>query len=78
MSAQAWPPPTERDVKSGAAVYVRGVDTLDDPYYGTSQLSNQQQFHWTDGFGSYRSTNDASYNPNQSESGNWTPMTPAR
>jgi hypothetical protein len=58
--------------------YIRGVDTLDDPYYGTTQLSNQNQFHWTDGFGSYRSTNDASYNPNQTEIGNWTPMTPTR
>ena len=31
-----------------------------------------------DGFGSYRSTNDPNYNPNQSEVGNWTPMTPTR
>jgi hypothetical protein len=58
--------------------YIRGVETLDDPYYGTTQLSNQQQFNWTDGFGSNRSTNDANYNPNQSEIGNWTPMTPTR
>ena len=58
--------------------YIRGVDTLDDPYYGTTQLSNLHQFHWTDGFGTYRSTNDPNYNPNQSEVGNWTPMTPTR
>ncbi len=58
--------------------YIRGVDTLDDPYYGTTQLSNRNQFHWTDGFGTYRSSNDANYNPNQSEVGNWTPMTPTR
>jgi hypothetical protein len=51
--------------------YIRGVDTVDDPYYGTSQQSNNQQFHWTDGYGSYRNTNDASYDPNQSENGAW-------
>ena len=58
--------------------YMRGVDTLDDPYYGSTQLSNTQQFHWTDGFGSYRNSNDVSYNPNQSEVGNWTPMRTSR
>ena len=51
--------------------YIRGVETLDDPYYGTSQQSSNQQFHWTDGYGSYRNTNDASYDPNRSENGNW-------
>lgn len=51
--------------------YIRGVDTVDDPYYGTSQQSSNQQFHWTDGYGSYRNTNDASYDPNHSENGSW-------
>ncbi len=51
--------------------YIRGVDTTDDPYYGTSQHSSNESFHWTDGYGSYRNSNEAGYNPNQSEGGNW-------
>lgn len=58
--------------------YLRGVETLDDPVYGTSQHSFNQQFHWTDGYGSYRHSNDATYNPNQHENGDWQLMTPAR
>lgn len=58
--------------------YIRGVDTLEDPYYGSTQLSSNNQFHWTDGFGSYRSSNNALYDPNQSEVGNWTPMRQVR
>ena len=58
--------------------YIRGVDTLEDPYYGSTQLSSNNQFHWTDGFGSYRSSNNASYDPNQSEIGNWTPLRQVR
>ena len=52
--------------------YIRGVDTTNDPYYGTSQHSNTSQFHWTDGYGNYRNTNDASADPNRTEVGNWT------
>ena len=51
--------------------YIRGVDTTDDPYYGTSQHSSSETYHWTDGYGSYRNSNEGSYNPNQNESGNW-------
>lgn len=51
--------------------YIRGVDTVDDPYYGTSQHSFNEQFHWTDGYGSYRNSNDANYDPNRTENGNW-------
>jgi hypothetical protein len=58
--------------------YVRGVDTTDDPYYGTSQHSSNESYHWTDGYGSYRNSNDASYNPSQSENGNWTLMPSSR
>jgi hypothetical protein len=54
--------------------YVRGVDTTDDPYYGTSQHSSDESYHWTDGYGSYRNSNDASYNPGHSENGGWTLM----
>jgi hypothetical protein len=62
---------------SGAAKfddYVRGVTTVDDPYYGTSQQSNNASFHWTDGYGNYRNSNDVNYDPNRTEVGNWTPM----
>jgi hypothetical protein len=58
--------------------YIRGVTTTDDPYYGTSQHSSNESFHWTDGYGSYRNSNDASYNPGQSENGNWTLMPQSR
>lgn len=51
--------------------YIRGVDTVNDPYYGTSQHSYDKKYHWTDGYGSYRNSNDPNYNPNESESGNW-------
>lgn len=58
--------------------YVRGVETVDDPYYGTSQHSSTETYHWTDGYGTYRHSNDPSYNPNASESSGWQLMTPAR
>jgi hypothetical protein len=58
--------------------YIRGVDTVDDPYWGTSQHSYNEAYHWTDGYGSYRNSNDASYNPNQAENGNWQLMQPTR
>jgi hypothetical protein len=54
--------------------YVRGVDTTDDPYWGTSQHSSSEQYHWTDGYGSYRNSNDPSYDPNQHETGGWVQM----
>jgi hypothetical protein len=54
--------------------YIRGVDTVDDPYYGTSQHSFNEEYHWTDGYGGYRNTNDPSYDPNQKENGSWTLM----
>jgi hypothetical protein len=62
---------------SGAAKfddYIRGVTTVDDPYYGTSQHSNNTSFHWTDGYGNYRHSTDTTYDPNRTEVGNWTPM----
>lgn len=58
--------------------YIRGVDTTDDPYYGTSQHSSDQTYHWTDGYGNYRNSSDATYNPNQTENGSWVPMPAAR
>jgi len=58
--------------------YVRGVDTVDDPYYGTSQHASTEQFHWTDGYGNYRNSNDVTYDPNRSEVGQWQLMRPGR
>lgn len=58
--------------------YVRGVTTTDDPYHGTSQHSSDESYHWTDGYGSYRNSNDATYNPGQSENGAWTLMPESR
>lgn len=57
---------------------VRGVETVDDPYYGTSQQASTAQFHWTDGYGSYRQSNDVTYDPNRTEVGQWQPMRPVR
>jgi len=54
--------------------YIKGVTTVEDPYYGTSQHSNDTSFHWTDGYGNYRNSNDVTYDPNRTEVGNWTPM----
>ncbi|PYI89259.1 MAG: hypothetical protein DME26_01665 [Verrucomicrobia bacterium] len=58
--------------------YIRGVDTVDDPHYGTSQHAYTEKYHWTDGYGTYRNSNDATYNPNQTEKGDWQLMQPAR
>ncbi len=58
--------------------YVRGVDTMNDPYTGTSQHSSSEQYHWTDGYGNYTHSNDSSFNPNQTSSITWQQMTPAR
>lgn len=58
--------------------YLRGVDTMDDPRTGTSQHSNKEQFHWTDGYGNYTHSNDGSFNPNLNSNITWQQMTPAR
>jgi hypothetical protein len=56
---------------------LREEDTTIDPGapYGTSQHSSMQTYHWTNGFGDYRDSNDPNYNPNVSENGNWQLMT---
>jgi hypothetical protein len=57
---------------------IRGVDTLNDPNGGTTQLSNLGQYHFTDGFGNYRTTDDPNYTPEKAgEVGSWTQMTEA-
>jgi hypothetical protein len=53
---------------------IRGVDTTDDPFWGQSQHSNLESYHWTDGYGNYRDSNDPNYNPSQYESGDWQQM----
>ncbi len=58
--------------------YIRGVETVDDPYWGTSQHSINEQYHWTDGYGNYRNSNDAGFNPNHVENGDWQLMQPTR
>jgi hypothetical protein len=58
---------------------IRGVDTVNDPSTGgTTQLSNLGQYHFTDGFGNYRTTDDPNYTPEKAgEVGTWTQMTAA-
>ena len=58
---------------------IRGVDTVNDPSNGgTTQLSNLGQYHFTDGFGNYRTTDDPNYTPEKAgEVGTWTQMTAA-
>jgi hypothetical protein len=57
---------------------IRGVDTLNDPNGGTTQLSNLGQYHFTDGFGNYRTSDDPNYSPEKTgEVGSWTQMTAA-
>ena len=58
--------------------YIRGVDTMNDPYTGTSQHSSSEQYHWTDGYGNYANSNDSSFDPNQTSNITWQQMTPAR
>jgi hypothetical protein len=58
---------------------IRGVDTLNDPSTGgTTQLSNLGQYHFTDGFGNYRTSDNPNYTPEQAgEVGSWTQMAAA-
>ena len=58
--------------------YIRGVDTVNDPATGTSQHSLLEQYHWTDGYQSYRDSNDPNFDPNKNENGTWTLMSPAQ
>lgn len=77
-ASQATSSPQARSANDKFSDYIRGVDTVDDPKYGTSQHSSTEQYHWTDGYGSYRHSNDGSYDPNRSENGGWTLMQPSR
>jgi hypothetical protein len=68
----------ERSANDKFDDYVRGVTTTDDPYHGTSQHSSNESYHWTDGYGSYRNSNDANYKPGENENGTWTLMPESR
>jgi hypothetical protein len=63
----------------GFSDYVRGVERMQDPYWGESEHSYNQQYHWTDGQGNYRHSNDAMYDPNIGAGGGptWQRMEPA-
>jgi hypothetical protein len=56
-------------IRGGAADHwsemIRGLGTLNDPNGGTTQLSNLGQYHFTDGFGNYRTTDDPNYTPRE-------------
>lgn len=60
--------------------YIRGTEKMNDPYWGTSDHSYTDKYHWSDGQGNYRHSNDAGFNPNVGAGGgpSWTLMTPAR
>jgi len=59
---------------------IRGVDTVNDPSTGgTTQLSNLGQYHFTDGFGNYRTYDNSNDTPeNHNEVGSWQLMTVAQ
>jgi hypothetical protein len=60
--------------------YIRGTTRMNDPYWGTSEQDSNFSYHWTDGLGNYRASNDSSFNPNVGTGGgpNWQRMEPAR
>lgn len=64
----------------GFSGYLRGTEKMQDPYWGTSDRSYQNRYHWTDGQGNYRSSNDSTFNPNVGTGGGvtWQRMEPAR
>ncbi|MGC2062315.1 MAG: hypothetical protein WA610_05005 [Thermodesulfovibrionales bacterium] len=60
--------------------YMRGTTRMDDPYWGTSERDSNYSYHWTDGQGNYRASNDSGFNPNVGTGGgpNWQRMETAR
>lgn len=69
---------SSRSPNDGFSEYIRGVETVDDPYYGQSQQDYNYRYHWTDGFGNYQHSSDAFFNPNIGSSQNWTLMEPPK
>ncbi len=64
----------------GFSQYIRGTEKMKDPYWGESEQSSASRYHWTDGSGNYRSSNDPGFNPNIGTGGGvtWQRMEPAR
>ena len=58
--------------------YIRGTERMADPYWGTSERSYNSQYHWTDGYGNYQDSNDATFDPNKHSNVNWQQMQPAK
>jgi hypothetical protein len=58
--------------------YIRGTERMEDPYWGTSEHSYNNQYHWTDGQGSYQHSNDSTFDPNLNSNQNWQRMKPAK
>lgn len=51
--------------------YIRGVAIYEDPYYGESQQDANYAYHWTDGYGNYKASNNYFFNPNIGSNQNW-------
>ena len=58
--------------------YIRGTERVHDPYWGTSEQSYTNKYHWTDGQGNYQHSNDAGFNPNVGGTGSWQLMQPVK
>ena len=59
----------------GESQIIRGVQTFRDPSTGaTFELSNQYDHAWLNGSNEYVMSDDPSFNPNGSLSGNWTSL----
>jgi hypothetical protein len=73
-AARSQPASPGRSPTDGFDEYIRGVETLKDPYLGTSQQDATYQYHWTNGSGSYQHSNDPFFNPNIGSGLQWTLM----
>ena len=60
-------------------LYIRGSERMKDPYWGESEQSYNQQYHWSDGSGHYQGSNDSTFDPNVGAGGGptWQRMEPA-
>jgi len=59
--------------------YMRGVDSYASPVSSTRvELPSGYNHAWVNGLGEYVLSNDSFFNPNQTLSGNWSKLSPAR
>lgn len=56
--------------------YMRGTEKMKDPYWGESDQPYDYQYHWTDGSGNYKHSNNLGDNPNVGSTQNWELMQP--